>query len=134
MGTAAATITKPPRSRARRGPFAILSVPTSLLIVFFLIPMLIMVQMAFLRFPPNTASGYTSQHFVDALTNYTDWKIGLDTFVIASLAQAVMLAIALPLGYFMAFRAGRWELPLLLGLVLADELNPVVKTYAWQAI
>jgi spermidine/putrescine transport system permease protein len=130
-----AAVTAPaPRARTRGGPLAILSLPTVLLVVFFLIPMLIMVQMAFLRFPPNTSSGYTPQHFTDALTNHTNWKIAIDTFVIASLAQAVMLAIALPLGYFMAFRAGRWELPLLLGLVLADELNPVVKTYAWQAI
>ncbi len=43
-----------------------------------------------------------------------------------------MLAIGLPLAYVMAFRAGRWELPLLLALVLADELNPVVKIYAWR--
>src|SRR5436309_279485 len=112
-----AAVTAPaPRARTRGGPLAILSLPTVLLVVFFLIPMLIMVQMAFLRFPPNTSSGYTPQHFTDALTNHTNWKIAIDTFVIASLAQAVMLAIALPLGYFMAFRAGRWELPLLLGL------------------
>jgi spermidine/putrescine transport system permease protein len=45
-----------------------------------------------------------------------------------------MLAIAIPLAYYMVFRAGRWELFLLLSLVLADELAPVVKIYAWQVI
>ena len=34
----------------------------------------------------------------------------------------------------MAFRAGRWELLLLLLLVLADELNPIVKIYAWRML
>ena len=42
--------------------------------------------------------------------------------------------IAIPLAYFMVFKAGRWELFLLLSLVLADELAPVVKVYAWQVI
>ena len=34
----------------------------------------------------------------------------------------------------MVFKAGKWELFLLLALVLADELAPVVKVYAWQVI
>jgi spermidine/putrescine transport system permease protein len=45
-----------------------------------------------------------------------------------------MLAIAIPLASFMVFRAGRWELPLLLALVVADELNPVVRIWAWRMI
>jgi spermidine/putrescine transport system permease protein len=48
--------------------------------------------------------------------------------------MAIMLAIAMPLAYFMVFKAGRWELFVLLALVLADELAPVVKVYAWQVI
>ena len=34
----------------------------------------------------------------------------------------------------LAFRAGRWELLLLLSLVLADELNPLIRIYAWRMI
>ena len=45
-----------------------------------------------------------------------------------------MLLVAIPLAYFMVFKAGKWELFLLLALVLADELAPVVKVYAWQVI
>ena len=48
--------------------------------------------------------------------------------------MVIMLAISIPLAYFMVFRAGKWELFLLLSLVLADELAPVVKVYAWQVI
>jgi spermidine/putrescine transport system permease protein len=46
----------------------------------------------------------------------------------------IMLAIGLPLAYYMVFKAGKLELFLLLALVLADELAPVVKVYAWQVI
>ena len=48
--------------------------------------------------------------------------------------MVIMLAISIPLAYYMVFRAGKWELFLLLALVLADELAPVVKVYAWQVI
>ena len=34
----------------------------------------------------------------------------------------------------LAYKAGRFELPLLLFLVLADELNPMVRIYAWRML
>jgi spermidine/putrescine transport system permease protein len=48
--------------------------------------------------------------------------------------MVIMLAIAIPLAYYMVFKAGKLELFILLSLVLADELAPVVKIYAWQVI
>ena len=48
--------------------------------------------------------------------------------------MVIMLAIAIPLAYYMVFKAGTLELFILLSLVLADELAPVVKIYAWQVI
>ena len=54
--------------------------------------------------------------------------------MIATTSMVVMLLIAIPLAYHMAFKARRWEILMLLALVLADELAPVVKIYAWQTI
>ena len=51
----------------------------------------------------------------------------MTTFLIATMAMVLMLAVAIPLASFMVFRAGKWELPLLLALVVADELNPIVR-------
>jgi spermidine/putrescine transport system permease protein len=124
-----------PRGRGgARGAFGILCTPVALLIVLFLAPMVIMALMSVVRFPPNTHSGYTLAHYTDVLTNHLNWKIAWTTLWIGTIAMAIMLAIAIPLAYFMVFRAGRWELFLLLSLVLADELAPVVKVYAWQVI
>jgi len=123
-----------PRGPKRRGALGILFSPVGLLLLLFVLPMLIMVQMSFVEFPPNTESGYTLDHYREVLTNELNLKIAWRTVMIASISMAIMLAIALPLSYFMAFKAGRWELILLLGLVLADELAPVVKVYAWQVI
>lgn len=126
---------RPRRSkRPGRGAFGILFAPTTLLIVFFLAPMVIMASMSVLRFPPSTAGDYTLEHYADVLSNPLNWRIAMTTVYIGTIAMAIMLAIAMPLAYFMVFKAGRWELFVLLALVLADELAPVVKVYAWQVI
>jgi spermidine/putrescine transport system permease protein len=108
--------------------------PVTLLIILFLAPMLIMVQMSIVKFPPNVSSGYTLEHYVTVLTDPINLRIAWTTLYIGTTAMIIMLAIAMPLGYYMAFRAGKWELFILLSLVLADELAPVVKIYAWQTI
>ena len=48
--------------------------------------------------------------------------------------MVVQLVIGVPFAYIMAFKAGRFEIPLLLGLVVLDELNPVVRIYAWRML
>ncbi len=135
--------TAPDRGRARRGPrrpggargaFGILFTPVSLLVLLFLAPFLIMAQMSVVKFPPRVDSGYTLDHYVEVLTNPLNLHIAITTGMIATTAMAVMLVVALPLAYFMVFKAGKWELFMLLALVLADELAPVVKVYAWQVI
>lgn len=124
----------PRPGKGGRGAFGILFSPVTLLILLFLLPMLIMVQMSLLELPPDTSSGYTVENYTGVLTNDLNWHIALTTFIIATSAMAIMLAIAIPLAYYMAFRARRWELFFLLALVVADELAPVVKIYAWQVI
>jgi ABC-type spermidine/putrescine transport system permease subunit I len=124
----------PRRTGGARGALGILSAPVILLVILFLAPMAIMASMSLLRFPPNTGSGTTFSHYTDVLTNSLNWKIAWTTLWIGTTAMVIMLAIAIPLAYYMAFRAGKWELFLLLSLVLADELAPVVKIYAWQVI
>jgi spermidine/putrescine transport system permease protein len=122
------------RRRSTRGAFGILFAPVTLLIVFFLAPMAIMLAMSIVKFPPNLSSGYTASHYASVLSDPFNLKIAWTTLFIGTTAMAIMLAIALPLAYYMVFRAGRWELFILLSLVLADELAPVVKIYAWQVI
>ena len=137
MATVGGSVAVAPARRSRgstRGAMGILFAPVTLLVVLFLGPMVIMAAMSLLKFPPNTASGYTFSHYVDVLTNPLNLKIAWTTFWSATTAMTIMLAISIPLAYYMVFRAGRWELFLLLSLVLADELAPVVKIYAWQVI
>ena len=75
--------------------------------MLFLVPFLIMVQMSVVRFPPRTDSGYTLDHYVDVLTNPLNPHIAWTTFTIATTAMIVMLLVAMPLAYFMVFKARR---------------------------
>ncbi|MEP6759396.1 MAG: ABC transporter permease [Actinomycetota bacterium] len=124
----------PKKPGSARGAMGILFAPVTLLLILFLGPMVIMAAMSLLKFPPNMSSGHTLSHYTDVLTNPLNWKIAWTTLWIGTTAMVIMLAIAIPLAYYMVFRAGKWELFLLLSLVLADELAPVVKIYAWQVI
>jgi spermidine/putrescine transport system permease protein len=117
-----------------RGALGILFAPVTLLIVFFLGPMVIMTWMSLVESPPSTEGGLTLTHYADVLTDPLNLRIAWTTLFLGTTAMAIMLLIAIPLGYYMVFRAGKRELFLLLALVLADELAPVVKVYAWQVI
>lgn len=117
-----------------RGAIAVLAAPTTALVVLFVVPFAVLVQMSVLKFPPNAASGLTLDHYWDVVTDPLNLKIALTTFVIVTIAMTVMLLIALPLAYYMVFKAGKRELFLLLAIVVADELAPVVRVYAWQVI
>ncbi|MEA2557654.1 MAG: spermidine/putrescine transport system permease protein, partial [Actinomycetota bacterium] len=122
------------RRRRRFSHWQYLFIPTIVLLFFFVAPMLLMVRMSVLRYPPSSSGGYTFSHYVNVLGDPIYRRIAVTTFVIATSAQLVMLAVGIPLAYIMAFKAGRWELILLLLLVLADELNPIVKIYAWRML
>ncbi|MDN4516559.1 ABC transporter permease [Mycolicibacterium austroafricanum] len=117
-----------------RGALAVLAAPTTALVVLFVVPFAVLVQMSMLKFPPNETSGLTLGHYRDVITDPLNVKIVLTTFAMVTAAMAVMLLIALPLAYYMVFKAGRRELFLLLAIVVADELAPVVRVYAWQVI
>ena len=59
----------------------------------------------------------------------------LTTVMICTISMLIMLAIGLPLAYILAMRTPpRFELLLLLMLVIAEELNPLIRIYAWRMI
>jgi spermidine/putrescine transport system permease protein len=111
-----------------------MTAPIGLLTVFFLTPMVVMLVIASQHGILSGASGFTLTNFTDVLTDPLYRDVAWTTVQIATAAMLVQLLVALPLAYVIAFKAGRWELPLLLFLVLADELNPMVRIYAWRML
>ena len=116
-------------------PVAFLTSPMAVLALFFIAPLVILLIMSF-RYETlyGFETGWTLDNFRTLFTDPIYRGVARDTLIIASTAMTCQLLIAFPLSYFIAFKAGRWELPLLLLLVLVDELNPIVRIYAWRML
>ena len=134
----AATLSGAPRPRRRRGgmlrPLAFLAGPAGVLALFFLAPMAVMLAISLQHGVLSGQEGFTLSNYTDALSDPLYREVAWTTVQIATIAMVVQLAIAIPIAYVLAFKAGKWELPLLLFLVLADELNPMVRIYAWRML
>lgn len=111
-----------------------LGIPTAILAAFFLAPMLVMLYIALQYGVLSGDSGWTFANFTNVLSDPLYRDVALTTFQIATIAMVIQLVIAIPLAYVLAYKAGRFELGLLLFLVLADELNPMVRIYAWRML
>jgi len=139
MATVAPTAPKDRQLRARAvkkfRPVAFLTAPISVILLLFVAPLIILVIMSF-RFESlyGFQTGWTLDNFRLLFTDPIYRGVAKDTLIIATTAMVCQLLIAFPLSYFIAFKAGRWELPLLLLLVLVDELNPIVRIYAWRML
>jgi len=120
--------------RERLRPLSFLGPPTAVLAFFFLAPMVVMLVIALQYGVLSGGSGWTLTNFGNVLGDSLYRDVALTTFQIATAAMIIQLAIAVPLAYVLAYKAGRFELGLLLFLVLADELNPMVRIYAWRML
>ena len=119
----------------RLRPFGFLFGPVGVLLALFVAPLVILLVMSFeYNSLYSTQTGFTLANFRGIFTDPAYRTIARDTLIMATTAMVLQLAIAFPLSYFIAFKAGRWELPVLLLLVLVDELNPIVRIYAWRML
>ncbi len=122
------------RRRSIAGPLYA-ALPTLVLVALFLGPMAILLYYSFQRYSLGGIGGWTFDNYTSILTDHTYAKVMITTIVICTVSMAIMLAIGIPLAYILAFRTKpRYELLLLLTLVMAEELNPLIRIYAWRMI
>lgn len=121
------------RKRRNWGPFLYLSAPIAMLLLFFAGPMAILVMYSFQLRGRGESGAWTLVNY-QTVTQSFYWQVALDSLIIALWAMAVILFLAYPLAYVIAFRSGTWEIPFLLMLVLSDELNPLIRIFAWKTV
>lgn len=115
-------------------PFGYLSVPMLVLVLLVLVPMAILFLISLGMAVGRGESVWSLDAYASILTDPLYRKVAITTVIIATSAMIAQLVIGVPLAYVMAFKAGKFEIPLLLGLVVLDELNPVVRVYAWRML
>jgi spermidine/putrescine transport system permease protein len=104
------------------------------LAVFFAIPLVNQLNVSLQTGDPE--SGYVFDWafgtYVDAVRDYDEQF--LRSLLYAAIATLLCLAIAFPLAYFIAFKAGRWKNFMLLLIVLPFFVSYVLRTVSWQLI
>jgi len=122
----------------RRGlPYWLLLPGMAWLAVFFIIPLVSLFATS-LQSPvsDNPDDGFYFNwdfaNYSEALSRYGEQF--LRSFVYAGTATIVALAIAYPLAYFIAFKAGRWKALLLVLVVAPFFASFLIRTYAWKTI
>lgn len=125
-----------PERRTRAGwlPAAYLTVPLLVLLALFVVPMALLALISVGMGINGAESIWSIEAYTSLLTDPVYLEIAKTTVIIATSAMLIQLVVGVPLAYIMAFKAGRFEIPLLLGLVVLDELNPVVRIYAWRML
>jgi spermidine/putrescine transport system permease protein len=105
------------------------------LLLFFVVPMYYMGQMA-LRSGSLESGGFTFtwqwSNFADSLSGNEEQLVR--SFLYAGSATLIALAIAYPLAYAIALRAGRWKLLLLFAVVAPFFTTYLIRTIAWKTI
>ncbi len=122
-------------TRRRLVPYGLLGPGAIWLVLFFVVPMYYMGQMA-LRSGSLDTGGFTFTwewaNFGDALSGHEEQLVR--SFLYAGSATLIALAIAYPLAYAIALRAGRWKLLLLFAVVAPFFTTYLIRTIAWKTI
>jgi spermidine/putrescine transport system permease protein len=126
----------PVAQRSSRTGYLLLFPGIAWLAVFFAIPFVTLFLTSLQQPVPGKSGRYMFglqfSNYSDALAEY--WPLFLRSFLYAGIATLLALAIAYPLAYFIAFRAGRWR-SLMLVLVIAPSFASfLLRTYAWKTI
>src|ERR671918_2925079 len=122
--------------RRRLVPYGLLGPGAIWLVLFFLIPMYFMGEMALRSGVPLSAEGFTLTWEWSNFPNSLDGRGEqiARTFLYSGIATVLALLIAYPLAYAIALRAGRWKLLLLFAVIAPFFTTYIIRTIAWKTI
>lgn len=132
---ASASVAPVAQRRSRTG-YLLLFPGMTWLAIFFAVPFVTLFMTSLQKPIPGRsgryALGFEVSNYATAMAEY--WPQFVRSFVYAGIATLLALAIAYPLAYFIAMKAGRWR-SLLLVLVIAPSFASfLLRTYAWRTI
>ena len=125
-----------PKKRRSRTAYVLLGPGMAWLTVFFAIPFVTLFLTSLQAPVPGKSGryqpGFELANYSEALGEY--WPQFIRSFFYAGIATVLALAIAYPLAYFIAFRAGRFRALMLVLIVAPQFASFLLRTYAWRTI
>lgn len=121
--------------RKKLVPYWLLGPGTIWLIVFFLVPMYFMAELA-LHSGSIATGGFIFTwewgNFPDSLSG--NEELIVRSFIYSGVAAFLALLIAYPLAYAIALQSGRWKLVLLFAVIAPFFTTYLIRTIAWKTI
>src|SRR5215216_4439073 len=104
------------------------------LVIFFAIPLVNQLNVSLQSGDPETGYvfNWAFSTYSDAISDYSEQFVRSIGY--AATATVLCFAIAFPLAYFIAFKAGRWKNFMLLLIILPFFVSYVLRTVSWQLI
>jgi len=119
--------------RRRAAPYFLLGPGTIWLVLFFVVPLFYMAKLSLESgVVGNLEFNWRWSNYSDALELYDSQFVR--SFVYAAAATLIALAVAYPLAYTMAFKAGRWRNALLFAVIAPFFTTYLIRTIAWETI
>ncbi|MFM9108651.1 MAG: ABC transporter permease, partial [Chloroflexota bacterium] len=135
MATAAAQENTPAPSGRRGGPLPLLALPLGWMLAFYLIPLALLLVYAFWSVDYLTIKReFTLQNIVDVFTVAPYPAVLVRTLLMAAAVTLTTIAIAFPISWFLAKKAGRHRGLLLLLVVFPLWSSYLVRAFAWKTI
>jgi len=125
------------RKQAKWVPYAMIAPGLLFLVVFFLVPIVTLFTTSLSVnegsvFVPEQVFSWEWSNYTEGFTRYNEQITR--SFWYALIATLIMLVMAYPLAYVIAFRAGRWKNVMLGLVILPFFVTFLVRTIAWKTI
>jgi len=122
-------------ARPKIGPVLLLLPLAALVLLFFLAPLAVfavysvMTARLFAVAWPLTLEAYRL-----ALTSPLNLELAINSIAIGVMTATVSVLCSLPVAYWLRYRAGRWQLPVLFLVTASMFASYLVRIYAWRTI
>lgn len=112
----------------RSGSFGYLLPALVLIVIFFIVPVLMLLLRSVLEPEPGL------QNYETLLGSTTYLRIFLNTFLVAGVVTAISIVIGYPIAWLLAIMPERWSRLVLAVIILSMWTNLLARTYAWMVL
>jgi spermidine/putrescine transport system permease protein len=123
--------------RRRTAAYGMLTPGGIYLIVFFVIPLIIIVQTSLSSSDLFVGGGrlqfnWNWSNYQTALTDY--WEFYVRSIMYAGIATVLCIGLAYPMAYWIAFYGGKWKATLFMMILVPFFVSFVIRTVQWNFI
>ena len=116
------------RAARRDGNLGYLVPALALVIVFFILPVLMLLMRSVLEPEPGL------QNYETLLGSATYLRIFLNTFLVAGVVTAISVLVGYPVAWLLAIMPEKWSRLVLAIIILSMWTNLLARTYAWMVL